>query len=191
MYRAGIGFKGRELVIIHPGEYYSAKDELVISTVLGSCISVALYDPSGKGGGLNHFMLPGAMRSSLVADQNAKYGMYAMDLLVNDLMKLGVERRALVAKVFGGAAVLQQCSAVSKVPESNVRFAFEYLADEGIRIVSSDVGGTEPRKIYFYPDSGRVLLKRIRPQSALAVTKEESEYLERVRKRGEGDVVLF
>ncbi len=193
MYRHRTSQFEQEVVTIHPGEYFSTRDDTIVSTVLGSCVAVALFDPQAGAGGLNHFMLPGEFRpDELVASPNAKYGMYAMDLLVNDLMRLGLERRRLKAKVFGGGAVLRLPGGGTGIPQSNIDFAFEYLEKEGIPILASDVGGREPRKIFFFARTGKVLLKRIAPNLLSLVEREEERYLDSIRtKEAEGPVVLF
>jgi chemotaxis protein CheD len=145
-------------------------------------------------GGLNHFMLPGEMhREELIENQNAKYGMYAIELLVNELMKLGIKKKNLKAKVFGGGAVLRLLDgAVTSIPQSNIDFTFEYLSKEGIPVLASDVGGREPRKIFLFPRSGKVLLKRITPSQISLVEREEERYLSAIKeKEQEGSIVLF
>lgn len=194
MFKHSISQFEQELITIHPGEYFATKDDTIISTVLGSCVAVGLYDESSRIGGLNHFMLPGEYGASdLVRNPNAKYGMYAMELLINDLMKLGAKRSAIVAKVFGGGSVLRfPGGAGSKIPGNNITFAFEYLQKEGIRVLASDVGGMEPRKIFFFARTGKVLLKRIAGTMAALAEKEEERYLSDLRSHEqEGKVVLF
>jgi len=196
MYRHSVSQFEQELVTIHPGEYYATGDDIIISTVLGSCIAVGLFDEGARLGGLNHFMLPGdASRVDLVRSPNAKYGMYAMELLINDLMKLGAKKASLKAKVFGGGSVLKFFSgAGTKIPAGNIDFAFEYLRREGIPVVASDVGGTEPRKIFLYARTGKVLLKRISSDAAADLAeREETRYYESLdrEKTREGEIVLF
>jgi chemotaxis receptor (MCP) glutamine deamidase CheD len=109
---------------IGPGEFYSSGDDIVISTLLGSCIAVSLHDPVAKVGGLNHFMLP--TRSG--DRDSAKYGVNAMELLINDLMKKGAARARFRAKVFGGGSMLSASDAkVFDVPKMNIDFAFQFL----------------------------------------------------------------
>jgi len=184
----------QQILTIHPGEFYATGDDVVISTVLGSCVAVGLYDPGAGMGGLNHFMLPGVMKKDeLIANPNARYGMHAMELLINELMKLGLRKRDMVAKVFGGGSVLRlHGTEASAIPRSNIEFAFEYLEKESIPVVASDVGGRQPRKIFFFPRSGKVLLTRIGGQRAGVVEKEEEEYLEAIRRAPrEGPIRMF
>jgi chemotaxis protein CheD len=184
----------QELITIHPGEYFATKDDTIISTILGSCVAVGLFDPRTKTGGLNHFMLPGESgKIDLIKSPNAKYGMYAMELLINDLMKLGVKKISLLAKVFGGGSVLKLSGGGgSKIPGNNIDFAFEYLREEGIPVIASDVGGCEPRKIFFFAQSGKVLLKRIAGTVADLAEREEERYLSTISvHEPEGEVRLF
>lgn len=183
------------VTIIHPGEYLATEDDIIIATVLGSCIAVALRDESKRIGGLNHFMLPGDFEDTKhFESQSAKYGMYAMELLINDLLALGCRKDRLRAKVFGGGSVLGTAPArKNKVPQSNIEFAFDYLRTEGIPVEKSDTGGTTARKILFFVRNGKVLLKRISGTLIAAVDMEEREYYDRIRRREEkmGDVTLF
>jgi chemotaxis protein CheD len=195
VFRHSVSQFEQELITIHPGEYFATKDDTIISTILGSCIAVGFFDGGIGIGGLNHFMLPGdAAKLDLVRSPNAKYGMYAMELLINDLMKLGARRSALKAKVFGGGSVLRFSSGEgSKIPANNIEFAFEYLRKEGIPVIASDVGGQEPRKIFFYARTGKVLLRRIAGTVVDLAEKEEERYFESLdREKGrEGEIVLF
>ena len=139
-------------------------------------------------------MLPGeGGKPDLVRNPNAKYGMYAMELLINDLMKLGARRPSLRAKVFGGGSVLRFAGGGgSKIPGDNIDFAFEYLAKEGIPVLASDVGGKEPRKIFFFAQTGKVLLKRIAGTLVDLAEKEEERYLRDLSsKASEGTITLF
>lgn len=194
MFRHSISQFDQELLTIHPGEYFATLDDSVISTVLGSCVAVGIFDPALGAGGLNHFMLPGEYRKSdLLKSPNAKYGMYAMELLINDLMKLGADRRSLRAKVFGGGAVLRlPGGGNTRIPDSNIDFAFEYLAKEGIPVEASDVGGRLARKIFFFARTGRVLLKRVGGELVEDVEREDGRYFKELSaRRPEGPITLF
>jgi chemotaxis protein CheD len=194
LFRHAVSQFEQEVVTIHPGEYYATRDDTIISTVLGSCVAVGLCDAALSMGGLNHFMLPGEVgRDDLAANPNAKYGMFAMELLINDLMKMGARKAGLRAKVFGGASVLRLSGvSAARIPQSNIDFAVEYLKEEGIPVAASDVGGREPRKIFFYARSGKVLLKRIAPTMEGLVEREEERYYSSLRERKpEGPITLF
>lgn len=195
MFRHRISQFEQEVVTIHPGEYFATRDDTIISTVLGSCIAVALYDEAAGAGGLNHFMLPGEVaKDEIIRNPNAKYGMYAIELLINELMKLGIRKRDIKAKVFGGGAVLHFADgSITRIPQSNIDFTFEYLEKEKIPVLASDVGGREPRKIFLFPRTGKVLLKRIAANQLDLVEKEEERYFEAIREEEQaaGAVVLF
>ncbi len=194
MYEHRLSRFDQAITIIHPGEYLATSADIIISTVLGSCISVALRDKSLSIGGMNHFMLPGSLETrNSMESPNAKYGMYAMELLINDLLKLGCKRERLEAKVFGGGSVLGHGNNPASVPRSNIDFAFDFLKTEDIPVLSSDVGGREARKILFFAKSGKVLLKRITGTLIVAVEKEEEVYLKRIAEiqATSGDVILF
>lgn len=185
---------GRNITIIHPGEYLATREDIIISTVLGSCIAVALHDPSTGMGGLNHFMLPGELHSrQFFAEESGRYGMYAMELLINDMLKNGARRDKLTAKVFGGGHVLS--GGTGNIPDSNITFAMEFLETERIPIISSDVGGTDARKVLFFVSTARVLMKRFGGQKAAPVEREEQAYLSRISSRKQtkkdSDVTFF
>ncbi|MFP4364511.1 MAG: chemotaxis protein CheD [Spirochaetia bacterium] len=185
----------KEVTIIHPGEYFASEDDIVISTVLGSCVAVAFFDPVKKSGGLNHFMLPSTVRKeSFYSTMSGKYGMYAMELLINKMIKLGCKKDRLVAKVFGGASVLERKDGTKNaIPESNVDFAFEYLKAEQIEIQSYDVGGTQARKVFFFPQTAKILLKRITGVYLKPIEEEEESYLRKIKKESQkgGEPTLF
>ena len=201
MYAHSFSAFAQPVTIIHPGEYLATGDDIIIATVLGSCIAVALKDGRAGIGGLNHCMLPGEEqerpargRASPFATEDARYGMYAMELLVNDLLDLGCRKDRLTAKVFGGGSVLGRGkSSLGKVPKGNIDFAFEYLKAESIPVLSSDVGGYEARKILFFVRDGKVLLKRITGSLIAAIEREEESYGERIRakEREAGTITFF
>ncbi len=173
-----------QVITIHPGEYHATKEPVIIATVLGSCVAVALYDKRNKFGGLNHFMLPGTLNpDGAFLTSSGKYGLFAMEFLVNAMLKLGSRKQDLSAKVFGGGSVLKKAGGFgSHIPQSNIDFAFTYLNTEGIPVESSDVGGTHARKIFYFPQTSRILLKRITGKLIAAVEEEESAYFRRIKK---------
>ena len=143
-------------VKVLPGEFFVSHDSLAIMTVLGSCIAACLWDSRMRVGGMNHFMLP----EGDSADASGRYGSYAMELLINEMMKLGARRETLQAKIFGGAQVMHNFTTLN-VGERNTRFVQDYLATERIPVVSEDVLDIYPRKVVFFPVTGKVMVKRL------------------------------
>ncbi|HPE35717.1 MAG TPA: chemotaxis protein CheD [Spirochaetales bacterium] len=182
----------RTVLTIHPGEYLVSGDDVLIATVLGSCVSVSLYDPRRSVGGLNHFMLPESLNGKdLARSEPAKYGMYAIELLYNDFLKGGSRKADLEAKVFGGASILGLSSGPKKIAAANVDFALDYLEREGIRVAASDTGGSRPRKIFLEVRTGRVLRKFLGGVSALTLSRKEDDYLAALRSMDEPPVSIF
>lgn len=180
-------------VKVLPGEYYATDSEEMIVTVLGSCVSVCLRDNYSGVGGLNHFLLPHDRSSgeSSLLTESARYGTYAMELLVNHLLKLGAQRRRLEAKVFGGGQVIKDFT-FANVGERNVRFVLTHLRNEGIPVVARDVLNNYPRKVHFFPHSGRVMLKKINSLHNNTLIEREKGYLKQVEHKPEvGEVDLF
>lgn len=155
----------KNVVTIYPGEYYSTKDDEMISTVLGSCVSIVLYDEKNNVGGINHFMLArdskGELEDSQTDKKLGKFGEYAIDLLIEDIKKKGGVFENFEAKVFGGGNIFNLPDIDSQVGNVNSKFAFEYLKKLGIPVVKSDTGGNYPRKIYFDPSTRKVYMKYI------------------------------
>lgn len=144
------------VVKVLPGEYYVANENLVIMTVLGSCIAACLWDSKMRVGGMNHFMLP----EGEAGDESGRYGSYAMELLINEMLKMGARRETLQAKVFGGGQVMANFTSMN-VGERNTRFVMNYLQTERIPIVSEDVLDIYPRKVVFFPVTGKAMVKRL------------------------------
>jgi chemotaxis protein CheD len=185
---------GLEVVEIFPGEYHATRSSRIISTVLGSCVSVALRDPANGISGMNHFMLPGSLSGERIyLSRTGKYGMYAMELLINEMIKLGGRKACFTAKVFGGGKVLSALAGkAGSVSESNVTFALAYLQEEGIPIASSDVGGFSGRRILYFTEDARVLLKRLSKAEEKPVEEEELSYFSTLRKEDKkAEVTLF
>ncbi|MBV8029918.1 MAG: chemoreceptor glutamine deamidase CheD [Betaproteobacteria bacterium] len=174
---------------IGPGEYYITQRDMVIVTVLGSCVSACMRDPVAKVGGMNHFMLPDRDADGPLS-ASARYGAYAMEVLINQLFALGAKRERLEAKVFGAARVLP---GMSDIGERNAAFAMEYLKRESIRVVAEDLGHEEPCKIYFFAQTGRVLLKRLKSLRNDTIAKRERDYAARLERisGGAGSADLF
>ena len=153
-------------VKVLPGEYFVSSDQLVIMTVLGSCIAACLWDSRAGIGGMNHFMLP----ESDAADVSGRYGSYAMEILINEMLKAGARREYLQAKIFGGAQVMAGFTTMN-VGERNTSFVKDYLRTERIPLLSEDVLDIHPRKVVFFPTTGKAMVKRLahaHPESLLS-----------------------
>jgi chemotaxis protein methyltransferase CheR len=138
------------------GEYFAAAAPTEISTGLGSCVAACLFDPETRIGGMNHFMLPGPDCDS---QASARYGVHAMELLINSIMKLGGDRRRLQAKIFGGSNVLCFRNPVYDVAGNNCRFIRQFLETEKIPVAAQCLGGNQPLRVLFHPHSGRAFVK--------------------------------
>ncbi len=187
----------KSVVTILPGEYFSTSDDVFISTVLGSCISIALFDPHKLLGGLNHFMLPFSSKNfSITQEEQGRYGDFAIELLINDMLKKGCKKENLQAKVFGGSNVLENGGFYqNKTGLNNINFALNYLETEKIPIMANDTGGIFPRKIFFDPKTSKVYLKRIQ-RSDIAMSEieaREKAYRESIQKEQPkaGDITWF
>ena len=179
-----------EAAKILPGEYYVTGRDMLLVTVLGSCVSACIRDPKSGIGGMNHFMLPeGDPHNPL--SESARYGGYAMEVLLNQLIKMGASRTRLEAKVFGGGAVMRGFT-MHNVGERNSDFVLEYLDAERIRVVAQDLRDIYPRKVYYFPSSGRVLVKKLKQVHNNTIVQREEEYGSRLKKSEvSGDVELF
>jgi chemotaxis protein CheD len=182
----------KKQVIIHIGGLYASRNPVIIETVLGSCVAVCLYDEEARIGGMNHILLPGKADMRRF-DTVARYGINAMELLINRIMALGGDRGRIVAKVFGGAHVIPSISLRNGMGAKNAEFALEFLKLENFIVVSSDLGGHDTRRVYFHTDSGDVFLKRIPPTRCPNITIQERRLVQKVRKEAHevGDVTLF
>ncbi|MDE2430452.1 MAG: chemoreceptor glutamine deamidase CheD, partial [Burkholderiales bacterium] len=147
---------------ILPGEFYFTHKDMLIVTVLGSCVSACIRDRVSGVGGMNHFMLPdtGGDPDNPVS-ASMRYGTYAMEVLINELLKAGAKRENLEAKVFGGGNVLRGFTAIN-VGERNAKFVLDYLRAERMRVIAEDLNDIYPRKVYFFPKTGKVLVKKLK-----------------------------
>lgn len=176
---------------ILPGEYYFTCKDMVIVTVLGSCVSACIRDRVTGIGGMNHFMLPDGGDADSPVSASMRYGTYAMEVLINDLLKAGARRENLEAKVFGGGNVLRGFIAIN-VGERNAQFVREYLRAENIRVVAEDLNDIYPRKVYFFPRSGKVLVKKLRQLNNNTLVNREQDYASRLQTSPvAGPVELF
>jgi chemotaxis protein CheD len=181
---------GREAAKIQPGECYVTSLDMVLVTVLGSCVSACIRDPVARIGGLNHFMLPEATADESVASQPMRYGVYAMEVLINDILRRGARRDRLEAKVVGGGNVLRGFGA-NTVGDRNAAFVTRFLGAESIRVLGQDLGGPHARKIYYFPATGRLMSKTLRSVQNDTLERREREYRARLAKEGHGQIELF
>ncbi len=186
-----IGSK-KKLITIFIGEYYVSSKPVVISTLLGSCVAACLYDPKKKIGGMNHIQMPGSADLKNF-NSSARYSINAMELIINGMMKLGADRNRIIAKIFGGASVIPSISPDKAVGPEIVNFVQNFLQEEKIEIVSNNVGGIKTRKIFFYTDTGSVLLKHSQSMKSSQILKEEQRKLRLLQSelKKHSDTTLF
>ncbi|WP_231714455.1 chemotaxis protein CheD [Desulfonema ishimotonii] len=182
----------RKQVHISIGDFHASRRPCVIYTLLGSCVAACLFDPVSRIGGMNHILMPGRADLSRF-DMAARYGINAMELLINRIMNLGGDRRNLVAKIFGGAHTLAAIPRENGMGQKNITFLTSFLKNEGIRILSQDTGGTRSRKIFFHTDIGDVFLRRGRVVNHSPLIRTERVMCEQVKTEigKPGDVTFF
>ena len=176
---------------ILPGEYYVTLNNECITTVLGSCVSACVRDVKLGIGGMNHFMLPGRRSDydDSIISEAARYGNYAMEHLINTILSNGGSRDSLEFKIFGGAKILKEMLGIG---QKNIDFITEYMETEGFNISVSDLGDVFPRKIVYFPKTGRVLMKRLQSVHNKTVIERENKYKDILEKGPlQGDIELF
>lgn len=181
-----------DAVKVLPGEYYVTRKNLLLVTVLGSCVAACIRDPLAGIAGMNHFMLPGDNHEpGNPVSASSRYGVFAMETLINELIKAGAVRDRLVAKVFGGGAVLGDLNAAN-VGERNADFVLGFLRREGIALAGQDLCGRYPRKVYFFSENGRVRLKIMKRLHNDTILRREREYADHlIDTPVAGEVELF
>ena len=177
-----------EAVKVLPGEFFVHDEDILIMTTLGSCIAACLWDREKRVGGMNHFLLPDGGG----ATDSGRYGSFAMDLLIGELVKRGATRSTMEAKVFGGGAVVSGMNTIN-VGERNTNFVLDYLRTERITVVSKDVMDIYPRKVCFLPASGKAMVKRLATANTEALAAQERAAANRAAPvtSGGGSVDLF
>ena len=180
-----------EVAVILPGEYFVSEEPKVVYTVLGSCISVCLRDPFVNVGGMNHFML--AAPSNTEGHDNwadsGRYGSFAMEMLINEILQRGGMKKRLEAKVFGGGKIYD---GNIDIGAKNAAWALDYLEREDIPLMKANVGDVCPRKVYFFTDSGKVLLKKLDRVVAQSIAEEEGQYKAKLQQAPvQSEVTLF
>lgn len=170
-----------DAVKVLPGEYFVHDEDILLLTTLGSCIAACLWDRERRIGGMNHFMLPDGGGEA----DSGRYGSFAMELLINDLIKRGATRGSMEAKVFGGGAVISGMNTIN-VGERNTKFVLDYLRTERITVVSKDVLDIYPRKVCFLPASGKAMVKRLASANTEALVAQERAAAARPVATGNG-----
>ena len=174
---------------ILPGDYYVTPHDEALSTVLGSCISACVRVPRLFLGGMNHFMLPEVKDANATEGSEARYGTYAMECLVNELLKRGADRSELEAKIVGGGRMYESKADIGR---GNIDFVFEFLATEGISIVSEDIGGYQPRRVQYFPRTGKLRVKKLPNVRMEALEQSEKKHKAEIATRPSGgDIELF
>lgn len=178
-----------------PGEFYVTTHDELIVTVLGSCVSACVRDRVFGIGGMNHFMLPGASAGaapdphSRWASEATRYGNFAMEALINEILKNGGRKENLEIKIFGGGKIMEN---MTNIGEMNIRFVREFIHAEGLKLLAEDVGDIYPRKVHYFPLSGKVKMKKLRSLHNNTIVERERRYSESLRAKPiEGDIDLF
>jgi len=178
-----------------PGDYYVTKQDEMITTVLGSCVAACIRDVVTGVGGMNHFMLPETSKSRLndrdeaVVGNASRYGNYAMEHLINAILKNGGKRKNLEVKLFGGGKII---ATLGDVGARNIQFVLDYVDTEALNLVSHDLGDIYPRKVNFFPHTGRVRMKKIKDLHNQTIFLREKQYSSSIKDAPvEGSVELF
>ncbi|MGC3979921.1 MAG: chemoreceptor glutamine deamidase CheD [Steroidobacteraceae bacterium] len=170
---------GNVIAKLLPGDFYVTREDEVLDTVLGSCVSACIRNPKTGVGGMNHFMLPHPRNGeasdswSSVASSATRYGSASMEQLINKILGAGGTRTDLEVKLFGGARVL---AASTDVGQHNVTFVRDFLKQEGLRVASEDLGNTTPRHIQYFPSTGKVRVKHLGNSQSAKLISEEASY---------------
>ena len=184
--------KIKKNVRLYIGDVYADREAAIIETVLGSCVAVCLFDPIYQVGGMNHIFLPEKLDIKYF-DDNTRYGINAMEILINKIMNMGGKRKNIVAKVFGGSSLFPSIFEEDGVGAKNVKFVLKFLEQERIKIITKDVKGYDTRKIYFHTDTGDVFLRRFSSKNYSKIAVKEKQYLRKIKKEinKPGKITLF
>lgn len=181
-----------EIASILPGEFFVSRDPMIVYTVLGSCISACIRDPVAGVGGMNHFMLPEPKEKGHDSwGESTRYGSYAMESLINEILKRGGLKRRLEVKLFGAGKIYESNIDIGA---RNAEWVVTFLRMEGLVPAKTDLGDVFPRKVYYFTDSGRVLMKKIERIKNQTIFDRESAYaakIQSVKQQPEEDVTLF
>lgn len=179
---------------ILPGEYYVTANDEVIVTVLGSCVSACIRDKVFGIGGMNHFMLPAnkdELSSSGIFAESTRYGNFAMEQMINDILKNGGMRKNLEVKLFGGGRVLKNMQTLD-IGKKNIDFVMKYIKDESLQLIAEDLGDVYPRKVLYFPLTGKVRVKKLRTMHNNTIVEREKTYRKKIEKIPvSSDIELF
>ncbi len=177
-----------QAVKLLPGEYFVTSKDMLLVTVLGSCVAACIRDRQNGIGGMNHFMLPdgGGSDTNSPMNPSARYGAYAMEILINQLLKLGARRSNLEAKVFGGGNVISGLTQAN-IGQRNAEFVLQFLNTEDIPVTAQDLIDIYPRKVYFFPKNNKVLVKKLKNMHNDTIKKREKDYGRRLNKSTSAD----
>ena len=185
---------------IYPGEFFASSNEIIISTLLGSCVAACLYDSVNRVFGMNHFLLSSELYQSSpngFITPSGRYGVQAMELLINRMFRLGADRKHIKAKAFGGAT-LKGLSSKSQTWNSigltNAAFIKDFLAIENIPLVAQDLGGDRGRTIYFVPTDYSVFVKKHETVNLEQLLEKENQYnsaIKREQQTKKDDISLW
>jgi chemotaxis protein CheD len=180
----------RMVIKIFAGDWYvSTQPGEMLATILGSCVSACVRDPVLGIGGMNHFLLPGDEMIDIQSGDAARYGVFAMESMLNGIFKAGGRKERLEVKVFGGGNVINNSA---QIGSKNAKFIRDFLKREGYRIASEDLEGDHPRRVHYYPDTGKVMIRHLKRKDDLVVVDEEAQYKRRIAaKPVEGNIELF
>lgn len=178
-----------------PGEYYVTRHAEVVTTVLGSCVSACVRDVRLCVGGMNHFMLPldgsnGESAWGSAVSAATRYGNVAMERLINDILKLGGRRQDLEIKLVGGGKVLSDMS--TDIGARNIEFVREYMREEGFHVAGEDLGDNHPRRVVYFPQTGRMRVRKLTAVRDARLVAQEREYLQKLHTSDvDGEIELF
>ncbi|MBU2979683.1 chemoreceptor glutamine deamidase CheD [Alteromonas sp. C1M14] len=180
----------QQAIKVLPGEYCVTDKDTMLVSVIGTCVSACLIDVKNKIAGINNFLLPSHVHYDDPFGEAARFGMNTVEQLIDEMMKQGADKRHLQAKIFGGGNVVSGLSAINE-GRLNADFLARYLRQESIPVIASDVLGDEARKIYFFPETGQVLVKRIKQYNNSTIMDRESAFRMRLRQSREEENIEF
>lgn len=177
-----------DVIKIFSGDWYVTRNDEMLATILGSCVAACVRDPVTRVGGMNHFLLPGDENTNATSDA-ARYGVFAMESLINGVLKAGGRKERLEIKVFGGGNVINNSA---RIGSKNAAFIRQFLRKEGYKILIEDLEGDHPRRVHYYPATGKAMVRKLKRREDLVVVEEEARYTKEISSKPiEGNIELF